>query len=67
MPIALFNKVLLDLDLSPPIKTWLSHLAAVKSVTRVVMGTKLDGTCARYDSNRRELHTKIDVNGSDQG
>jgi hypothetical protein len=41
--------------------------SSIQQGTIVVMGTKLDGTCARYDSNRRELHTKIDVNGSDEG
>ena len=61
------NKVLSDLDLSPPIETWLTRLAAIKSVIGVVMGMKLDGTCARSDSNRRELHTKTDINGRDQG
>ena len=66
-PTTLCDKVLSDLDLSPPIETWLTRLAAIKSVIGVVMGMKLDGTCARSDSNRRELHTKTDINGMDQG
>jgi len=31
------------------------------------MATKLNRTCARSDNNRRELHTKTDINDRDQG